>query len=451
MTLYKKLLGLAVGASMALSLGGCIAVDLNASDVVQEDLIGSVKLKFKLCANDETGNPHTGCVITTNNAEADNQAIGHALVAVRAPAGTIAPKSFTGRANDLDSEEVTFDRSPAYESELGRLTPAGDGLEWIGYRSTVYDYQADPDPMTASRWVTIDALRLGLPRAANGAPFATPFRYQVVAGGQKVTGSQPAGRAIDCGGDPFAPSDGGSTICIDHPVRGQIGTFNTEPVTDLGIAAGGGRLSPGQEIEVPFAARLNNGPPLPPGTSFAVTASTSIPGVKAVPSLRTFTPVPGSETRIKVPVAVPKRAGPGTFPVSVTAKLPNGQSRTGTGTVTIRDRQKPKLTKARIRPKYFRPSRRARKAANLSYIVNEAATVRARVQVCTRVRLGKCVRFKALKGTLARKSPKGSDTLHLSGYLRRKRLAPDLYRLVLTPIDLAGNRGKVVRVGFGIF
>ena len=40
--------------------------------------------------------------------------------------------------------------------------------------------------------------------------------------------------------------------------------------------------------------------------------------------------------------------------------------------------------------------------------------------------------------------------VHLTGFVGRTRLRRGDYRLVLTPTDVAGNRGKVVRASFAI-
>ena len=93
-----------------------------------------------------------------------------------------------------------------------------------------------------ARDVAVDALRLRLPRAS-GAAFASPFRYEVVAGAQKVTGDLPADRAVDCGTDPTAASASASTICIDYRTADLL----REPVTDVGIAAGQRDAQPGAE------------------------------------------------------------------------------------------------------------------------------------------------------------------------------------------------------------
>lgn len=448
--LYKKVITAGTGALLAASLGGCVAVQLNPNDTVQEDLIGAVKLKFRLCANDTNGDPHTGCTDPTNEGDAPNSPeTAQALVAVRVPAGTTAPDSFTGQSNlaSPGPEQVTFTRSASYTAELQRLVSPGTDRAWIGYMSEVYDYAPDPAPATAARAISVDALPLGLPKAADGTPFASPFRYRVVAGGRKVDVTHPADRTVACGTDAFDGDD--QTICIDSGLTAAtIESFHAEPVTDLGIVAGTATLSPGQKVDLPFDARLNSGPLLPANTTFTLTAATAIPGVTPAPSIPGFTPLPGTSTRIKVPIAIPKNAGPGAFPVTVTAKLPNGQSRTGTGIVTVRDRQKPVVTKAKIRPTRFKPSKRKRRGANLSYTLSEAGTIKGSFLRCTRKRRGKCVKFKTLKGSFSRKAVKGTNTVHLTGYLRRKRLAAGTYRLAIASADLAGNRGKVVRAGF---
>ena len=125
-------------------------------------------------------------------------------------------------------------------------------------------------------------------------------------------------------------------------------------------------------MQLPFDANLNG--TLPAGTTFSVSAATNLPGVTVAPSPSSFTPAANASTRITVPVAIPRTAGPGTFDVSVTASLPNGQTRTGTSRLTVRDRQKPVASRLSIRPKTLRPQAPSVAApARVSYRLSEAA------------------------------------------------------------------------------
>ena len=109
--------------------------------------------------------------------------------------------------------------------------------------------------------------------------------------------------------------------------------------------------------------------------------------MNVAPSPTSFTPAANASTRITVPVAIPSNAGPGTFNVSVTASLPNGQTRKGTSRLTVRDRQKPVASRLSIKPKTLRPQAPSiASPARVSYRLSEAATMKFTVQRCRKVR-----------------------------------------------------------------
>jgi hypothetical protein len=134
----------------------------------------------------------------------------------------------------------------------------------------------------------------------------------------------------------------------------------------------------------------------------------------------------------------------------LTVTLPNGERRQASGPVTIRDRQKPTLTKAKVKPSRFKPSKKRRKGANLTYTLSEPGTITIATQHCTKKRRGRCRRYKTRRGAITAIAVKGPNSFHLTGYAGRKRLARGSYRLVLAPTDLVGNRGKVARAAFAI-
>jgi hypothetical protein len=415
----------------------------------QKDLIGDVEVSIEVCATDDndgmgSDDEHPGCSTTgTNSGLPAGGGSMQPLLAFRVPSGTGAPASFG--ATTTDTGPVTFNRSPSYEAELTSLVPPGAGRVWRGYIGGPGEFDDGADGEAAERLNA--TVRFSLPRPADGSPYPENFRVGPVAGA-RGTNAAP-GRPVDCGDSPFGPTDGNTTVCIDAPVQAQIDTyFITEVIEDLGIVAGSATLSPGQSVNLPFDARLKGA--LPAGTTFSVAVRGGIPGVAVAPSVGSFAPQPNSSTRINVPVAIPKTAGPGTYPISVTAALPNGQQRTGTAQVTIRDRQAPVASKAKVRPKKFRPSKRKRRGANLTYTLSEAGTVKVTFQRCAKKRRGKCRKYKTRKGSLAARAVAGTNRIHLTGYLRRRKLPRGTYRLAITPTDLAGNRGKVARAAFAI-
>ncbi|NLT06987.1 MAG: hypothetical protein GXY03_11850, partial [Solirubrobacterales bacterium] len=198
-----------------------------------------------------------------------------------------------------------------------------------------------------------------------------------------------------------------------------------------------------------------------------LTAATTLPGASAAPSQPAAPLANGSDTRVTVAVAIPRDAGPGVHDVTLTGRLDNGQARVGRAQLTVRDRQPPRLTGVRVKPRKLRPAtrRKPRRGATVSYDLSEAASVVAAVQRCTRLartkrrggkrRAGKargrpapCVRYRTLRGRLRADGAAGANRLRFNGRLRRRPLRPGRYRLTLVATDAAGNRGKPARAAF---
>jgi hypothetical protein len=63
----------------------------------------------------------------------------------------------------------------------------------------------------------------------------------------------------------------------------------------------------------------------------------------------------------------------------------------------------------------------------------------------------RCIRYARLRGiVLEHGGTQGLNTLHFSGWLNGRPLKPDLYRLVVRPVDAAGNQGAKRRIGFRV-
>lgn len=62
----------------------------------------------------------------------------------------------------------------------------------------------------------------------------------------------------------------------------------------------------------------------------------------------------------------------------------------------------------------------------------------------------RCTTLKKLKGSFTHQGKPGANSFRFSGRLAGKRLRPGGYRLVGTPTDSAGNKGKSARRSFGI-
>jgi hypothetical protein len=85
---------------------------------------------------------------------------------------------------------------------------------------------------------------------------------------------------------------------------------------------------------VPFTLRYAGA--ATPAANFALAASSGVPGA-AVPglSVASVAPATDSDSTVLATVNVPAGVAPGDYPVTLTASLPNGQSRTATRTVTV--------------------------------------------------------------------------------------------------------------------
>jgi len=124
----------------------------------------------------------------------------------------------------------------------------------------------------------------------------------------------------------------------------------------------------------------------------------------------------------------------------------------------VADRLAPELSKPRLSRKRFRVGRgsTARSAALphgtvIGYTLSEPATTSLRIERRRVVRRkGRKVTRYRKAVTLKRAGKAGGRRVKFSGRVGRKRLAPGVYRVVLTPRDTAGNLGKPRKLLFRI-
>jgi hypothetical protein len=441
----KRLGALVALLGAATLLSGCVA--FKGLSATQGGVVGgAVTIQLTICANEPAPADHPGCELATNRPFVAPADVYQVLLAFRLPAGATAPDGFSSTAG----EALTFSRSASYERELDRLVPAGEGRAWIGYLSSPYTLAyAAGDP---ARQSTV-APAFGLPRPAGGDAFHGPLSFRPVVGGREIgdSGEPQAGDPVACG----AGVNGDPTACIDFPLVAELGTNANVAVSDFGIVAGKATASPGQTVMLPFGVRGAGA--MPAGLTAALSAGTTLPGVAAVtPSLSSAPLANGSDTRVTVPVAIPGDSPPGSFDVTLTGRLENGQTRTGVAKLTVRDRQKPVLTMLKAKPKRFRAAtkRRPKRGTNVSFTLSEEATVRLTVERCAKRagkrKRGRCVRWRTRKGGLTKPGVKGANKIRFNGRLRGKALKAGRYRIVLKPTDGAGNVGKVVRAAIVI-
>jgi hypothetical protein len=161
----------------------------------------------------------------------------------------------------------------------------------------------------------------------------------------------------------------------------------------------------------------------------------------------------------------------GLFQVSVTSTDALGNSSSAGGSVKIRDRTKPRISRLRMTRRTFavgpRPTARsaAKKGSAFRYSISERA--RVTIQIARRApgrRVGRrcrppsprlrhrksCARYVSV-GTLRRHArPAGAKATVFSGRIGKKALPPGRYRATLRAVDAAGNRSAPRRITFRI-
>jgi len=453
-----KRLGALVGVLVsAVMLGGCVSIQGISSE--QQDIVGKLRLTLTVCASgfddgddpDPENEDHPGCFDQGNSGTAAFGDPAQLLLGLRVPVGTGVPETISTTPTPAPpaSGTIVLRRSSSYEAELQAAAPAAAGSVWVGYLSDPYAFDDGADDVPAqSSQVVVD---LALPPSADGGPFVGPLAVRPVVGSRLVNASYPASDPVECGTNAFQISAADNGVCVDSPSAAQVTTSFNFQTRDFGVLAGKATASPGQTVTLPFNVR--GAGTLPPGLTAALSATTELPGAGAVnPSVASAALSSGSDTRVTVPVTIPKAAGPGVFDVSVTGRLDNGQTRTGVAKLTVRDRQKPVLTKLKAKPKRFKAAtkRKPKRGTNVTFALSEVASVRLTVERCAKRKRGRCVRWKALKGGLTKPGVQGANKIRFNGRLRGKALKARAYRLVLKPTDGARNVGKGARVPIAI-
>jgi hypothetical protein len=130
------------------------------------------------------------------------------------------------------------------------------------------------------------------------------------------------------------------------------------------------------------------------------------------------------------------------------------------------DRKPPRVRRLDIRPNAFLamgagPSIARARGASVRYRLSEPARTRFTIERLAHRRTSggrcrgvetsrRCRYFKSVRGSFTHRGQKGANKFRFSGRLRGKKLQPGAYRLIATPRDAAGNRGRSVRIRFHI-
>jgi hypothetical protein len=313
---------LAALALIAVLLGGCAVFRVTPA-ALQAGTIGDVTVHLDVCASGISTCPSNG------DSDADTSANKYdlqLLLGILVPDGADAPASFDTSTGPIG----TFARNTSYSSGLQLISPAPAGFHWIGYAATaVYHWDYAANPATA---FTADPT-FHLRPASDGSPFRGPFKYRAVVGIKAIDGSQPLGSPFDCVGNRLQTQ----TYCTDKsPGADPIGTDLSLPTRDLGVVTAGAPASttPGGAVSVPFTLRYAG--TATQAATFALSAASTVPGA-AAPTLSTQSVAPStdSDSNVLATVNIPAGTAPGDYTATLTAALPNGQTRTGTSTVKV--------------------------------------------------------------------------------------------------------------------
>jgi len=318
-TRWIRLAAVAAALGLACLLSGCVV--MGGVSAQQDETIGDFHVRATACAS---GSP--GCGELGNSGAPAPTASGQILLAARVPDALGVPASVS------TPEGLVFARSPSYIGELQRLSPPPQGSRWVGYISQVIDHVTTSGPQAF-------ALDLGfaLGSGSDGGPFEGPIRGEILLGGRLVSEAGPASRPVACGDSlttlrdeqpPAMDANDVWIICADS-------TYTIDNATsDLGILRGAaGSGPPGSLASVPFALRFAGAERDP--LEFRLTARTTLPGASVAVTPSTIGPSSSGTIRADVAVGIPQGARAGTYDVTLTARLANGQARAGTGTLTV--------------------------------------------------------------------------------------------------------------------
>lgn len=310
-------------ALTAAALGGCAVLRVSPA-ALQAATIGDVTVHLDVCASNIASCPATG------DAEADTSAVNtydlQMLLGFLVPDGADAPAAFDTSSGPAG----TFARNDSYSAGLEQLSAAPAGYHWVGYSATsTYHWHYPAGPATGFTADPAFHLRPG----ADGSPFRGPFTYRAVVGVRAIDGAVPLGSAVNCTGSHASTQ----TICSDAAAgTTPLATDLSLPTRDLGVltATAPASTTPGGTVSVPFTLRYAGA--ATPAATFALSAVSSVPGA-AAPSLsaQSVAPATDSDSTVLATVAVPAGTAPGHYTVTLTAALPNGQSRTRSGTLAV--------------------------------------------------------------------------------------------------------------------
>jgi hypothetical protein len=306
----------------AIALSGCVVIGSESTS--QPAVIGSLVIRTDACFSNDfsfIGGPNGGC--PDGNAGPVLNPNFQVLVAFRVPNGITLPATLTPSSG----QPMTLTADAGYTAELATKAPPPAGEKWVGYLS---------NPITLSTGNFVLDTPIALARGADGTPFQGPLHYRVVTGYRDVPPTNP----VACGSDVTQRNGSGpSTICVDSTSSSDLPNDHLAPTRDLGVlytpaGAGSNQAAQGTSTAaVPFALKFAG--TATPGATFKLAATSTIPGARAVASFSDYAPPTDSTTPVGVGLGVPAATPVGTYAVTLTASLPNGETRTQTVPVKI--------------------------------------------------------------------------------------------------------------------
>jgi hypothetical protein len=301
------------------------------------------------------------------------------------PDSAKAPSTATATLpSGFDAATVTLTRKPSLDETLAHTRPAPAGQAWVGYISPVVGQAAesgeglpelarglqriaasDAPPAAASDGDWSVAADFTAARGDGGLPAPASFAHAVLGGmrmaypesvydgvnpiGLDATGSETFGlqlldsRPVDCQelrGFPYdqfygvdlegQETDSHGLPLVPTTLCGRVSTDGTLALKDLRGSGGEASVAAGGTAKVPFTLRYVG----EAGPSFALSASTAVPGAAVSPSPAVLTPAASGFQDATVTVAVPAATAPGAYAVTLTATV-GSQVRTAQGTVNV--------------------------------------------------------------------------------------------------------------------
>jgi hypothetical protein len=351
----KPLVALAAFALLALGVSACATIKPESLQLSQPAGIGPVHVHFALCTEyEEKCEP--------NEDEGESQ---YMLIFV-VPSGSVAPQTVTAKPVD-GASPIIFHRNEevvrAASEFSAEFNPEGvfppEGTEGAGYLSDVF-----AEEKGATREWTVD-FDLSLPKPADGSPYGGPFSGSFISGWRKVDGTHPADRPVDCY-EPGGPDPDEATSACVGSTGGDLG------VSDLRIGAPpAAQAFVGGSVPIAFPFDFaSTAESLP---IFNLSAGSTLAGAGLQLSGPTYVPGSPDATTHRSPaaspavtVAVPGTAQPGTYDVTITARIAGGGSVSQTAKLTV-TQPKIKLGKVKLN--------RAKGTATLSVAVPSAGTL----------------------------------------------------------------------------